>query len=108
MEITLLYASLLSILAVFLAYKTGTLRLKTNTLLGAGDSSEMLQSIRAFGNLSEYAPLAIVRIIRNSSTTASVSRCVTFGARTLIRSNDSVQGRDRGLISSSDGGRSGA
>ena len=55
MEITLLYASLLSILAVFLAYKTGTLRLKTNTLLGSGDSSEMLQSIRAFGNLVEYA-----------------------------------------------------
>ena len=62
MEITLLYASLLSILAVFLAYKTGTLRLKTNTLLGAGDSSEMLQSIRAFGNLSEYAPLAIIML----------------------------------------------
>jgi len=45
-----------------LAYQTGTLRLKTNTLLGAGDSSEMLQSIRAFGNLSEYAPLAIIML----------------------------------------------
>ena len=62
MEITLLYASLLSILAVFLAYKTGTLRLKTNTLLGSGDSSEMLQSIRALGNLVEYAPLAIIML----------------------------------------------
>ena len=62
MEITLLYASLLSVLAIFLAYKTGTTRLKTNTLLGDGDSSEMLQSTRAFGNLIEYAPLAIIML----------------------------------------------
>ena len=70
MEITLLYASLLSILAVFLAYKTGTLRLKTNTLLGAGDSSEMLQSIRAFGNLSEYAPSS-----HNHAWAFGIARC---------------------------------
>jgi len=62
MEITLLYASLLSVLAVSLAFKTGLLRGKTNTMLGEGDAPGMLQSIRAFGNLIEYAPLAIIML----------------------------------------------
>ena len=62
MEITLLYASLLSLLAVSLAFKTGLLRGKTNTMLGEGDAPEMLQAIRAFGNLIEYAPLAIIML----------------------------------------------
>lgn len=62
MEITFLYASLLIILAVFMAYKVGTTRLKTNTLLGAGDSSEMLQSVRGHGNLIENAPFFIILI----------------------------------------------
>jgi hypothetical protein len=60
MEITLLYASLLTIFAVCLALKTGMNRGKTNTMLGYGDSSELLQSIRAHGNLIENAPLAII------------------------------------------------
>ena len=62
MEITLLYASLLSVLAICLAFSTGLVRSKTNTMLGEGDSPEMLQSIRAFGNLIEYAPLAIIML----------------------------------------------
>ena len=60
MEITLLYASLLTIFAVLLALKTGITRGKTNTMLGNGDSSELLQSTRAHGNLIENAPFAIV------------------------------------------------
>tara|TARA_B100001113_G_C20866019_1_gene516180 strand:- start:116 stop:499 length:384 start_codon:yes stop_codon:yes gene_type:complete len=59
MEITLLYTSLITTLAIFLAYRVGTTRLKTNTLLGEGDSSELLQSIRSHGNLVEHAPLAL-------------------------------------------------
>ena len=60
MEITLLYASLLTILAVFLAFKAGSTRGKTNTMLGYGDSAELLQSIRAHGNLIENAPLVLI------------------------------------------------
>ena len=59
MEITLLYTSLISILSCLFGIQDWhDLGLKTNTLLGAGDSSEMLQSIRAFGNLIEYAPFS--------------------------------------------------
>ena len=60
MGITLLYTSLIAILAVFLAFKVGMTRGKTNTLMGEGDSAELLQSIRAHGNLIEHAPLALI------------------------------------------------
>ena len=60
MEITLLYASLLIILAIFLAIKVGMNRVETKTMTGEGESSKLLQSIRAHGNLIEYAPLALI------------------------------------------------
>ena len=60
MEITLLYASLLTILAIFLAIKVGMNRVETNIMTGEGESSILLQSVRAHGNLIEYAPLALI------------------------------------------------
>ena len=63
MEITLLYTSLITILAIFLAFKVGITRGKTNTLLGEGDSSELLQSIRSHGNLMESAPIALILLL---------------------------------------------
>ena len=58
--ITLLYASLLGLLQVTLAYKVGSSRLKTNTLLGDGNQSEVLQKVRAHGNLTEYVPIFLI------------------------------------------------
>ena len=63
MEITLLYTSLITILTIFLAFKVGIARGKTNTLLGEGESSELLQSIRSHGNLIEHAPLALLLLL---------------------------------------------
>ena len=63
MEITLLYTSLITILAIFLAFKVGITRGKTNTLLGEGDSSELLQSIRSNGNLMESAPITLILLL---------------------------------------------
>ena len=60
MDITLLYPSLLTILAIFLAIKVGMNRVETKTMTGEGESSKLLQSIRAHGNLIEYAPLALI------------------------------------------------
>ena len=60
MEITLFYASLLTILAIFLAIKVGMNRVDTNIMTGEGESSMLLQSVRAHGNLIEYAPLALI------------------------------------------------
>ena len=63
MEITLLYTSLITILAIFLAFKVGITRGKTNTLLGEGDSSDLLQSIRSHGNLMESAPITLILLL---------------------------------------------
>ena len=63
MEITLLYTSLITILAIFLAFRVGIVRGKTNTLLGEGASSELLQSIRSHGNLMEHAPIALILLL---------------------------------------------
>ena len=63
MEITLLYTSLITILTIFLAFKVGIARGKTNTLLGEGESSELLQSIRSHGNLMEHAPIALILLL---------------------------------------------
>ena len=52
---TLFYAGALSLIGLFLAYKTTSTRLSTETLLGTGDSFKMLQATRAHGNLVEYA-----------------------------------------------------
>ena len=35
-------------------------RVETKTMTGEGESSKLLQSIRAHGNLIEYAPLALI------------------------------------------------
>ena len=52
---TLFYAAALCILGLVIAFQTGRTRFSTETLLGIGDSFEMLQITRAHGNLIEYA-----------------------------------------------------
>tara|TARA_Y100000748_G_scaffold125279_1_gene105135 strand:+ start:122 stop:505 length:384 start_codon:yes stop_codon:yes gene_type:complete len=63
MEITLLYTSLITIFAIFLALRNGVIRGKTKTMLGDGGSSELLQSMRAHGNLMEHAPIALILLL---------------------------------------------
>ena len=60
MQITLFYTSLITLLAIFLAYKVGIARGRSKILLGDGDSSSLLQAIRSHGNLIEYAPRAMI------------------------------------------------
>ena len=79
MEITLLYASLLTILAIFLAIKVGMNRVETKTMTGEGESSKLLQSIRAHGNLIEYAPLALILLALLEMQNVSESMLHLFG-----------------------------
>ena len=91
--ITLLYASLLGLLQVTLAYKVGSSRLKTNTLLGDGNQSEVLQKVRAHGNLTEYVPIFLILLALIEFTIVSaITSCpikspkifgLYFNARTL-------------------------
>lgn len=57
---TLLYAGALALLGTYLAIRSTMTRGSTNTLLGTGDSFEMLQITRAHGNLVEYALFFLV------------------------------------------------
>ena len=52
---TLFYAGALCLLGIVLALQTIRTRFSTETLMGTGESFEMLQITRAHGNLIEYA-----------------------------------------------------
>ncbi len=58
--ITLFYASILTLLALTLAFLTGRRRFKTGTNLGLGEDFGMLQITRAHGNLIENALFFLV------------------------------------------------
>ena len=58
--ITLFYASLLTLLALTLAFLTGRQRFKTGTNLGLGEDFGMLQITRAHGNLIENAVFFLI------------------------------------------------
>ena len=53
--LTLFYAGALTLIALFLVFKTIQKRLASKVMLGTGDSFELLQATRAHGNLVENA-----------------------------------------------------
>ena len=60
--ITLFYAGSLSVLALFLGFKTGQKRFSkdANITIGVGDNFELLQITRAHGNLIENAVFFLI------------------------------------------------
>ena len=60
--LTLFYAGALTLIALFLAFKTGQKRIASKTFLGTGDSFELLQATRAHGNLVENAVFFLLLI----------------------------------------------
>ena len=58
--VTLFYAGALTLIAIFLAFKTIQQRLGTGILLGTGESFELLQANRAHGNLIENAVFFLI------------------------------------------------
>ncbi len=57
---TLFYAGALTLIALFLSFKTVQQRLGTGILLGTGESFELLQANRAHGNLVENAVFFLI------------------------------------------------
>ena len=60
--LTLFYAGALTLIALFLAFKTGQKRISSETMLGTGDNFELLQATRAHGNLIENAVFFLLLI----------------------------------------------
>ncbi|MEL6686919.1 MAG: MAPEG family protein [Pseudomonadota bacterium] len=62
-EIVALYVALSLILNPYLMLRIGNVRLKKKIDLGDGGDAEMLARIRAHGNFTEVAPLALIGLI---------------------------------------------
>ena len=60
--ITALYAGLLGLVSMVIAFKAGKLRGKKNIPLGDGGDRELLLAMRRQSNFVEYVPLALILI----------------------------------------------
>jgi uncharacterized membrane protein YecN with MAPEG domain len=60
--ITALYAGLLGLVSMAIAFKAGSLRGKKNIPLGDGGDRELLLAMRRHSNFVEYVPLALILI----------------------------------------------
>ena len=60
-EVTMIYAGLLSLLFIYLAFKTAMSR-DENSSVGEG-TGELLKKSRVLGNLAEHAPLMLVMMM---------------------------------------------
>jgi uncharacterized membrane protein YecN with MAPEG domain len=60
--ITALYAGLLGLVSMVIAFKAGRLRGKKNIPLGDGGDRELLLAMRRQSNFVEYVPLALILI----------------------------------------------
>ena len=58
--ITLLYAGILGLISIVLAFGVGSQRGATGVSIGLGDSEELLVANRRHGNFTEYVPLALI------------------------------------------------
>ena len=58
--VTPVYAGLIAVLMAVLSTRVGLLRGKYGVALGDGGQTELALAIRRFGNLSEYAAMAVV------------------------------------------------
>jgi uncharacterized membrane protein YecN with MAPEG domain len=62
MTITLISASFLGLLLIYLSYNVSKNRLRAKVDLGVGDDIGLLTANRAQGNLVEYAPIGLILI----------------------------------------------
>jgi uncharacterized membrane protein YecN with MAPEG domain len=60
--ITALYAGLLGLMWIAIAFQAGRLRGKTGISVGHGDNMELLVAMRRHANFVESAPLAVILI----------------------------------------------
>ena len=69
-EIVGLYVALNSLLLAILTYRVGTVRLKEKIYLGSDDNFHLQKRIRAQGNYTEFAPIALIGLFMLASLNA--------------------------------------
>ena len=83
-QIVALYAALNLILAPVLMYRVGQVRLGKKINLGDGGDELMLSRIRAHGNFTENAPLALIGLFALAMLNAAPIALHIFGAAFFI------------------------
>ena len=58
--ITMLYAGILGLISIILAFGVGRTRGSTGISIGLGDSEELLVANRRHGNFVEFVPMALI------------------------------------------------
>lgn len=79
-EITPLYAGLIALLMAALATRTALTRIKNRVPLGDGSNDGLALEIRRFGNLAEYAPIAMIVLLLLELKGIPASWLHAFGA----------------------------
>lgn len=83
-QIVALYIALNLILAPILMYRVGQVRLGKKINLGDGGDDLMISRIRAHGNFTENAPLALIGLIGLAMLSAHPIALHVFGATFFI------------------------
>lgn len=60
LKITMLLASILALIYVWLAFQVINLRRKHKVSIGGGGQNQLEMAIRAHGNFAEYVPLSLI------------------------------------------------
>ncbi|MEM8592296.1 MAG: MAPEG family protein [Pseudomonadota bacterium] len=79
-EITMLYAGLMAVLFAMLSTAAAMKRGATNTPYGDGGGPELGLALRRFGNLAEYAAMALVIMLLLELSGAAPVWLHTYGA----------------------------
>jgi len=59
-EITALYAGIMGLIAITLAFLAGSQRGKTGISIGDGDNKDLLLAMRRHGNFIEWVPMTLI------------------------------------------------
>jgi len=84
LNITMLYAGILGVISILLAFGVGRQRGKTGISVGTGDSAELFIANRRHGNFVEFVPLALILMALLEFNGVGATATHSFGAVLVI------------------------
>ena len=82
--ITALYAGILGLMSIVIAFQAGSMRGKTKIPIGDGGNPDMLLAMRRHANFVEYTPLALILIGLVEMGGAPVAAVHALGAGLVV------------------------
>ena len=82
--VTALYAGLLGLVAIAIAFRAGSLRGKLNVSIGDGGSRELLLAMCRHANFAEWVPIALILIALLEMNGVSTRAIHVLGAALVI------------------------